>query len=35
MDRVDVAYEFRNHGEKDIDTIVAFPMPDIASYNFV
>lgn len=29
LDRIDVAYRFRNQGEEDIETIVAFPMPDI------
>lgn len=29
LDRIDVAYRFRNHREEDIETIVAFPMPDI------
>jgi hypothetical protein len=29
LDKVQVSYTFRNHTNQDIDTIVAFPMPDI------
>jgi len=29
LERIDVAYRFRNRTEADVDTIVAFPMPDI------
>ncbi len=31
-DQIQVAYRFRNQTEEDVDTIVAFPMPDI-QYN--
>jgi hypothetical protein len=30
---VRIRYEFANDGAKDIDTIVAFPLPDIDSYQ--
>ena len=33
-DDVRIRYEFVNDGPKDIDTIVAFPLPDIDSWNF-
>ena len=32
LDEIQVAYRFRNRTEEDVDTIVAFPMPDI-QYN--
>ncbi len=32
LDEIQVAYRFRNQTEEDVDTIVAFPMPDI-QYN--
>ncbi|MFZ2100647.1 MAG: DUF4424 domain-containing protein [Oricola sp.] len=32
LDRIDVSYDFRNHSDRDVRTIVAFPMPDI-QYN--
>ena len=31
MDEVKVDYVFRNTTDKDVETIVAFPMPDIAA----
>jgi hypothetical protein len=30
MDRVSVDYVFHNHADTDVETVVAFPMPDIA-----
>jgi len=32
LDKIDVAYVFRNHGQQDVETVVAFPMPDLR-YN--
>ena len=32
LDRIDVAYVFRNHAQEDVETVVAFPMPDL-QYN--
>lgn len=29
LDRIEVAYRFRNLTDKDVETIVAFPMPDV------
>jgi hypothetical protein len=33
-DRVEVDYVFRNGSDKDVETIVAFPMPDLAGNPF-
>lgn len=33
-DRVEVDYVFRNSSDKDVETIVAFPMPDLAGNPF-
>jgi len=34
LDRIQVAYRFRNLTDKDVDTVVAFPMPDIQVNRF-
>lgn len=34
MDKVTVDYVFRNQSDKDVETIVAFPMPDIEANEF-
>jgi hypothetical protein len=33
-DAVRIRYEFRNDSNKDVDTLVAFPLPDIDAYEF-
>ncbi len=34
LDAIEVAYRFTNHGDDDVDTLVAFPMPDlVAAYE--
>jgi len=33
-DAVAIRYEFVNDGKKDIDTLVAFPLPDIDAYEY-
>ncbi len=32
--KIAIRYEFANDGGKDVDTIVAFPLPDIATGDF-